>query len=381
MRPDTFPVTAAALLIVVTISGPVAAQDEGRPIYKTNYRVVNVHRHYYEMPTEKVIESELEVMDRVGVDVMVILILGRDGTAPEFPRWMELQRKYANRLVVFGSVDFRKIKRADFFTEIVRDLRLQHKMGIRGVKLWKDLGMTIRDGDGKLLKADDPRLDPFWSTCVELGLPVIFHCADPKEYWSPLTYNSFHYGMDRPRHYDNPGMPGWNELIRQRDSVLKKHPKLTMIGAHLGSQTFDLHQLGLTLDKYPNFHVECAARLRILGRLNPKAVRDFFVKYQDRILFGTDWNILYDTDSTDEKSQRRLQEKATRFYGRYLEYFETDRTDLVEPYGHASQWLRLAGPKLPPEVLEKFYHKNAERLIPGLPTGMPPHSKDMPGDR
>lgn len=364
----SFALPTIVLFISAAASGPLTAQDEGRPLYKTNYRVVNVHRHYYEMPTEKVIETELEVMDRVGVDVMVILQLGKDGSSPEFPRWMELRRKYPQRLVVFGGVDFRKIKQADFFTEIVRDLRFQHRAGIQGVKLWKDLGMTIRDADGKLLKADDPRLDPFWGTCAELKLPVVYHCADPKEYWFPPTYNSFHYGMNRPRHYDDPKMPSWDELIRQRDRVLEKHPKLMMIGAHFGSQTFELQQLARTLDKYPNFHVECAARLRILGRLNPTAVRDFFVKYQDRILFGTDWSILPETDPADERARRQWQEKAARFYSRYLEYFETGRTDLVEPYGHASQWLRLAGADLPREVLEKFYHKNAERLISDLPT-------------
>ena len=87
-------------------------------------------------------------------------------------------------------------------------------------------------------------------------------------------------------------MPRWEELIRQRDNVVAKHPKTTFIGAHFGSMTFELQQLAETLDRFPNFHVECAARLRILGRLNPQAVRDFFAKYQDRILFGTDGGVL-----------------------------------------------------------------------------------------
>src|SRR3989442_888118 len=155
-------------------------------------------------------------------------------------------------------------------------------------------GMYIRDGSGALLKIDDPRLDPFWARCGELGLPVLIHTADPKEYWYPLTYNSLHYGArsEEDQHYRNPEMPRWEELILQRNHVLAKHPKTTFIGAHFGSMTFELQQLAETLDRFPNFHVECAARLRILGRLNPQAVRDFFVKYQDRILFGTDGFVL-----------------------------------------------------------------------------------------
>ncbi len=120
------------------------------------------------------------------------------------------------------------------------------------------------------------------------------------------------------------------------------------------------------LDRYPNFHVDTAARLRILGRLNPHAVRDFFVKYQDRILFGTDSSVLYNVKASDPAAVKQWQDRAARFYSRHLEYFETDRLNLVEPYGYAKDWLRLPGVKLPPAVLEKFYHGNAERLIPGL---------------
>lgn len=245
---------------------------------------------------------------------------------------------------------------------------MQHRLGVQGLKLWKDLGMYLRDADGRLLKADDPRLDPFWARCAELKLPVLFHVADPREYWYPLTYNSFHYGLrpETQQFHNRQDMPSWEELIRRRDHVLEKHPRLVMIGAHMGSMTFDLDGLAQRLERYPNFHVECAARLRILGRLNPNAVRDFFVKYQDRVMFGTDSSMLHGVSAEDGKGVRQWQERAARFYSRHLEYFETDRVDLVEPYGSAREWLRLAGCRLPPQVLEKFYHANAERLIPGL---------------
>src|SRR5262249_5773724 len=125
--------------------------------------------------------------------------------------------------------------------------------------------------------------------------PVLIHTADEREYWQPLTFNSIHYGLrnEADQHYKNPEMPPWEELIRQRDAVLKKHPKTKFIGAHMGCQSLDLKQLGETLDRYPNFSVDTAARQRILGRLNPPGVRDFFVKYQDRILFGTDDMVLF----------------------------------------------------------------------------------------
>jgi hypothetical protein len=263
-------------------------------------------------------------------------------------------------------------------------------MGAQGVKVWKDLGMYARDDKGKLIKADDSRLDPFWARCGELGLPVLIHTADEKEYWQPLTFNSFHYGLraEIDQHYHNPNMPPWEELIRQRDAILRKHRKTTFIGAHMGSLSFDLQRLGETFDKYPNFSVDTAARQRILGRLNPNAVHDFFVKYQDRILFGTDDVVLsagrkpgvsgnisvYPRDDPnwlcvaphDTQAVRRWADRAAFDYSQYLQYFETDRLDLFDPNRSAGGWLRIPGIKLPQKVLEKVYHANAELRIPGL---------------
>jgi predicted TIM-barrel fold metal-dependent hydrolase len=360
---SNFPLLSLGLLL--SFHSLASAQDEDRPLFKTSYRVVNVHRHC-DTASEPAIKAELEVMDRVGVSVVVILDGGTsDG---KVPAWMEIKKKHPERIVVLSNIPFSRIKQATFFDDIVRDLPVQKRLGIQGVKIFKDLGMYIKEPSGELLKGDDPRLDPFWAKCGELDLPVLIHMADPKEYWYPLTYNTFHYGMkaEKDQHYDREKMPSWEELIRQRNNILKKHPKTKFIGAHMGSLTFDLQQLGETFDKYPNFHVDCSARLRILGRLNPMAVRDFFVKYQDRILFGTDSTALNNIDPKNDKDVEAWKNRAARFYSRHLEYFETNKLDIVEPYAWGKDWLRLAGVKLPPDVLEKFYHANAERLIPGL---------------
>jgi hypothetical protein len=259
------------------------------------------------------------------------------------------------------------------------------------VKVWKDLGMYVRDGNDRLLKADDPRLDPFWAKCGELGLPVLIHTADEKEYWQPLTYNSIHFGLrtEKDQHYNNPEMPSWEKLIRQRDAVLKKHPKTNFIGAHMGSQGHDLKQLEEALVVYPNFSVDTSARHRVFGRLNPPALRAFFQKHQDRLLFGTDGTILvkgrkkpngsanislYPTvdpnleviDPGDKAAIKAWQDREATMYSQSLQYFETDRLDLLDPMRSGGSWLRIPGIKLPPEVLEKFYHANAEKLIPGL---------------
>ncbi len=371
-------------LLLVLAAGP--AQESP---YRTSYRVINVH-HHWDRPDAEAVRAQIDVMDRAGIAAAVNLDAGRaDGT---LPAWIELAKKHPGRLALFAKftkADFERLTGPGFFDGLVRELERAAKMGIQGVKMWKDLGMIIRDGPEKLLRVDDPRLDPFWAKCGELGLPVLIHTADPKEYWYPLTPNNLHYGTraEEDQYYRIPGMPRWEDLIEQRDNIVRKHPKTTFIGAHFGSMTFDLAGLAERLDRFPNFHVECAARLRILGRLSPKTVREFFGKYRDRILFGTDGSVLTGgrkstvknilvypcddpdwvrIDPKDAEAVKRWQDRQVAVYGRHFEYFETDRLGLLEPGGFGADWMRLAGVKLPPEVLEKFYHGNAERLIPGL---------------
>ena len=386
LRQTSVFICAMALVWLLYAGSSLRAADDERP-YRTTYRVINVHRHCV-IATEAAVRAELEVLDRVGIEAVTILDAG--GPDGNLPAWIKLRQKHPTRLIVFMKPSFDQVKKATFFTDLVRDLERAAKLGVQGVKIWKDLGMYLQDGAGKLLKADDPRLVPFWTKCGELGLPVLIHTADPREYWYPLTYNSFHYGLrsEKDQHNNNPAMPSWEELIRQRDSLLKKHPKTKFIGAHMGSMSFDLKQLAATFDKYPNFFVDTAARQRILGRLNPPAVREFFVKYQDRILFGSDDMVLFkgrkpspsrnisiypsDTSDwqwiapTDTAAVKRWQDRAAHDYGQYLQYFETDRLDLTDPNRSGGSWLRIPGVKLPPKVLEKLYHANAERLIPGL---------------
>ncbi|MDX1947576.1 MAG: amidohydrolase family protein [Pirellulaceae bacterium] len=378
---------AGWLLLLGVLGTAAASAAEPEPPYKTHFRPINVHLHCGQ-PSAAAVRAELAVCDRTGIDKVVIL----DGGSPpgSLPKWLELKRQFSDRLIVFYKLDLRNVARPGFFVDIVTELEEAAQSGVQGVKVWKDLGMYNQDGEGKLLAMDDPRLDPFFARCGELGLPVMIHAADPREYWHPLTYHSLHYGLrtEADQHYHNPAMPKWEELIRQRDHVLEKHPRTNFIGAHLGSLCQDLERLGRTFEKHPNFHADCAARLRFLGRLNPPAVRAFFIKYQDRLLFGTDDGILskgrrpgqagnislYPADDpnwlwhdpADEAAVRDWKEKHTWFYSQYLQYFETDRLDLSDPSRSGGAWLRIPAVQLPAEVLEKFYRTNAERLIPGL---------------
>src|SRR5437764_290061 len=173
--------TLRALILFCPLLVPAAvpaAQEPEHPLYKTSYRVINVHAHFG-APNEEALNAELEVMDRTGIAAEINLDAGRsDGN---LPAWVELTKKHPGRVLQFAKftkTDFARVKEPGFFDELVRELELAVKMGVRGVKIWKDLGMYIRDGSGALLKIDDPRLDPFWSKCGDLGLPILIHTAD-----------------------------------------------------------------------------------------------------------------------------------------------------------------------------------------------------------
>jgi predicted TIM-barrel fold metal-dependent hydrolase len=354
--------------------GARAGQEERGEAFKSSYRIIDVHAHGA-LPTRAALQAQLDAMDATGVDAVTILLFDAAGwqyrggwSEAGLRSWLDLRREFPERLAVFGTVDFgRAAAEPRFFQSIVSELEAAAAAGMRGVKIWKNLGMYHRDASGELLRIDDPRLDPFWSKCGELSLPVLIHSADPREYWYPNTYGTFQYKLgDTAKYYRHPVVPPWEEILRQRNRVLEKHPRTTFIGAHFASLTSDLDQLADLLEKHANLFVECGARLRFFYRYHPQALRDFFARYQDRILFGTDSFLLDDEKKLgDEAALASWKKSRVRSYSGYLEYFETDRFVTV-PGGFESEWLRLKGLQLPPAILEKFYHGNAERLILGI---------------
>lgn len=333
------------------------------------------------LPRLAALQAQFEVMDATGVDTLTLLLFDPAGwpafqggwSEKNLRAWLEVRRQFPERLNVFGTVDFgRTAREPAFFRGIVTELAEAARWGMQGIKIWKNLGMHHRDASGELLRIDDPRLDPFWAKCGELGLPVIIHTADPREYWYPNTFNTFQYrNRSAGLYHGNPEVPAWEELIRQRNHVLQKHPRTTFIGAHFASLTSDLDEVAALLERFPNLFVECGARLRFFYRYHPQAIRDFFIKYQDRVLFGSDVFLPGDEATLSSDAARAAwRERRVQSYRSYLAYFETDHYVTV-PGGYQQQWLRLKGLKLPPEVLEKFYHRNAERIIPARPIAAP----------
>jgi predicted TIM-barrel fold metal-dependent hydrolase len=208
----------------------------------------------------------------------------------------------------------------------------------------------VRKTYGSRLKLDDPELDPIWQTAARLNIPVFIHTGDPAEFFQPMDYQNERWlemalFPDR-RYFDRSRFPPFEELMAERDRLLAKHPKTTFVLAHLGWHANDLGRLGGMMDRMPNVHAELGAILYDIGR-QPRTAREFFTKYQDRLLFGKD------SFQPDE-------------YPYYWRVFETN-DEYFDYYRDYHAFWKLYGIGLPDEVLRKVYYANAIKLIPGLP--------------
>jgi uncharacterized protein len=259
---------------------------------------------------------------------------------------------HKDRFVTFTSVDFGRVA-AGGAAQAAAQLEADVKAGARGVgEVGKGLGLSTRKPDGSRLKLDDPVLDPVWEACARLKIPVLIHTGDPSEFFQPLDLNNERWLemalFSNRRFNDRSRYPAFDELMAERDRMLMKHPKTIFVLAHLGWHANDLARLGALMDKLPNLHGEVGAILYDLGR-QPRTAHAFFVKYQDRLLFGKD------SFQPDEYPYYwRVFETADEYFDYYRDY-------------HA--FWKLYGMNLPDAVLKKLYYQNALRIVPGLPAG------------
>lgn len=323
----------------------------GDSILVAKFPFIDVHGHQYRMPTQD-LTPVVAAMDTLNMKVMVNLS-GRSGD--ELVQSMNnIKTNFPGRFVLFCNVNFEGAGAPGWIEKTVAQLEQDVKNGAVGLKVYKSLGLRNKDHEGNRLAIDDPRLDPIWAKCGELGIPVLIHAADPKSFWDDFDGDNERWLelKTRPRRKRGPDNPApWEQIIGEQHNMFKKHPNTTFINAHMGWYANNLGKLSELLDEMPNMNVGIGAIIAELGR-QPRFAKAFFIKYQDRILFGKDsWK------PEEFPTYFRVLESADEYFPYHKKY-------------HA--FWAMYGMDLPDDVLKKVYYKNALRIVKGIdPTGFP----------
>ena len=318
------------------------------PVTKAKYPFIDVHNHQFGMPDQDLSKLVSE-MDALNMGVMVNLS-GRGRGSEEHLRGALKNAKdnFPKRFIVFTNVDFNNVDEPGWTDKTVKQIENDVKMGANGLKIYKSLGMYSKDSKGNRVHIDDPRIDPVWAKCGELGIPVLIHAADPKPFWSPMDEQNERWlelktRPNRKRGENDPAP--WQTIIDEQHNIFRKHPGTKFINAHMGWYANDLGKLSELLDEFPNMYVEIGAVIAELGR-QPRNAKRFITKYQNRVMFGKD---AYNPEE----------------YYTYFRVLETD-DEYFPYYKRYHAFWRMYGLDLDDEVLKKLYYKNALTVIPNI---------------
>ena len=301
----------------------------------------------------------LAVMDRTNIKTMVNLTGGYEkGLAETVTKY---DRAYPDRFLTFTEPSYSHFKEANYPQLQAQAIEQAHRDGARGLKILKTLGLYLRENvtSGPLVKIDDPGFDPMWDACGQLNMPVAIHISDPAAFFTPTDrFNERYEELNNHPDWSFYGadFPSNAELIEARNRMMAKHPKTQFVTLHFGNFSENLQNVSENLDRFPNMHVDMAARIGELGR-QPYTSKRFFDKYQDRILFATDA-----TPHGDEFPQQVFNDTLYEIYYRFLEtedeYFDYAPAK-IPPQG---RW-RIYGISLSDQILHKVYNENAARLL------------------
>jgi len=323
------------------------------PVKRAKFPFIDVHNHQWNMP-EQDLHALADAMDELNMAVMVNLS-GRNGKQLKAAA-DNIRRQEPNRFILFANINFDGIGEPGWTERTVAQLEKDVENGANGLKIFKNLGLTVTDTGGKRVPVDDPRLAPIWQKAGELGIPVLIHTGEPAVFWAPIDkYNERWLEMKNfPRRHrgDTTRYPSWQTVMNEQWNIFRNHPETKFINAHMGWLANDLSRLGELMDEFPNMYTEIGAILAELGR-QPRHARKWFIKYQDRVMFGKDtW---------------RPEE-----YYVYFRVLETS-DEYFDYYRKRHAFWKMYGMNLPDEVLKKLYYKNALSVIPGIDQSLFPN--------
>jgi predicted TIM-barrel fold metal-dependent hydrolase len=318
------------------------------PVKRAKFPVIDIHSHQPTPVTQEQFDTLVGSMDPLNLKILV------NSTGVSGDRLVDSiaaikANRNRDRMVQMTTIDFRGPIAPGFGQKAARQLEADVKAGAVAVgELNKNFGLVAKKTDGTLLKLDDPELDPIWETAARLRIPIFIHTADPQEFFEAMDFKNERFlelSLYPDRRWPAPPNPSFNDLMGQRDRLFKRHPKTTFIVAHLGWHANDLGRLGKMFDEMPNVYSEVGAVLYDIGR-QPRFAHDFFIKYQDRLLFGKD---SYQPDE----------------FPYYWRVFETN-DEYFDYYRDYHAFWKLYGIGLPDQALRKLYYQNALKLVPGL---------------
>jgi predicted TIM-barrel fold metal-dependent hydrolase len=292
-------------------------------------------------------------------------------------------KEYPRYYAWMTTFDLTKRNDPDWIKKTIDQLKDDFENGAVGVKIWKEIGMEIKDDQGNYIQVDDPMFDPIYKYIASQGKTILAHIGEPIQSWMP-----FHpITDDRPASYwakhpeysfwDKPELPSYSDIMAARDHVLENHPNLKFVGAHLGSLEFDVDEIIKRLDKYPNFAVGIGGRTRYLMWQARGKVREFFINYQDRIMYGTDRNGGMVKRGGSPMMEADIEESIRLFLERHDLFFRYYATDEEIPWGNyviggkplPEPTYTVRGLALPKEVLNKIFYENAVKWFPGVESG------------
>ena len=349
---------AVAVALVLVTNGAPGAQAPAPPGFE-GLRKVDVHSHVYEdLPVVN------DMLRRINLRIVNVTVPATDGHLAFMHRFnAALVRRHPDIFSFASTFDLSARNEPDYGARAAKALDETFAQGAVMVKIWKEVGIDLKRPDGSFMLPDDAVLDPVYAHLASRRKPLLAHLAEPREAWLPLDPKGVHYSYysRNPQWhlYGKPGYPSHAQIIEARDRILAKHPSLVVIGAHLGSLEHDVDEIAPRLDRYPNFHVEVSARTRDLTRQPSGKVRAFFLKYQDRVLYGVDRSWMPhrrpDMPPTDAQRQQFATDLEAQYRRDWAYYAGSG------PIAYGADTVEALG--LPRDVLEKFYWKNAERII------------------
>ena len=324
----------------------------GHSVTRARYPFIDVHNHQSQLGSRN-IDQLISEMNRLNMKVMVNLSGGTGARLNTMAADLR-NRQAADRIILFANIDFSGIGKEGWTAAAVKQLEEDVRNGANGLKIYKNLGFSVRDTEGKRVTIDDRRLDAVWEKCAALKIPVLIHTADPEPFWQNADEHNERWlelqtHPNRKRSDTNPAP--WEELIAEQHRMFRNNPRTTFIAAHFGWYPNNLQKLDSLLTALPNVMVEFGAVIAELGR-QPRTSKAFFTKYQDRILFGKDsW--------------------VPEEYATYFRVLETE--DEYFPYHkkYHAFW-RMYGMGLSDDILKKIYYRNALRIIPRIDQAMFP---------